>query len=318
MPRRTDLLVDQVRRATDNEDVSTTTGISNEEIVQYLNDAQDKLQALITQQHPDVFTVESTIDLVANTEQYDLPTDIYLDNRISFVEFKYGGGSGDYFKLRQRPIDYRYTVTNGDPEYYIRRGGKILVNPIPNVATTDGIRITYQKKLKDLDIRRGKITSASLTSTTLNSFTLNLTSSLNKDSNLQENGEAVFNSVDYISVVDKDGGVVLEKIPIDSYVESTGVLTVSSGFTTSVLAATFVDKYIVSGHTATSHTELPDMCERFLISYAAWKLLKRDASVESDEQENELVSMGRDIVAAFAIIDDDIDDIPITHSEWLI
>jgi hypothetical protein len=318
MPRRTDLLVDQIRRAADNEDVSTTTGISNEEIVQYLNDAQDKLQAIISQQHPSVFEVQSTINITASTESYALPTDIYLDNRISFIEFKYGGGSGDYIPLRQRTIDYRYTVSEGDPAYYIRRSGNILLNPIPNKTTTDGIRITYQKRLKDLDIRRGKITSASLTGTTLNSFTLNLTSSLSKDANLQANGEAVFNDVDYICVVDKDGAVVLEKIPIDSYDADTGVLTVVSGFTTSVVAATFVSEYIVAGYEATSHTELPDMCERFLIAYCVWKLLKRDASVESDEQERELISIGSDIVAAFANIDTDIDEIPITNPEWLI
>ena len=89
MGRRTDLLIDQTRRASDNEDVSATVGISNEELVQFLNDAQDKLQAVITEQHPDIFVVESTIDLVKGTESYSLPADIYLDNRITNVEFKY-------------------------------------------------------------------------------------------------------------------------------------------------------------------------------------------------------------------------------------
>lgn len=318
MPRRIDLLVDQVRRATDNEDVTSTTGISDEEVVQYINDAQDKLQALISDQHADAFLAQGTIDLVASTEAYSLPSDIYLDNRIVMVEYKYGGGSGDYLKLRQRTLDYRYTVSEGDPSYYIRRAGQILVNPIPSKSTTDGIRLTYQKKLKDLDIRRAKITSASLTGTTLDTITLNLTSSLTKDGGLQASGESVFNSVDYISVVDRDGAKVLEEIPIDSYDESTGVITVTSGFTTTVLAAAFVDQYIVAGKNATTHSELPDMCERFLIAYAAWKLLKRDASVEGDEQESELLSMGADIVRAFAKIDDDIDDISVTHPEWLI
>lgn len=318
MPRRVDLLVDQVRRATDNEDFTSTTGINDEEVVQYINDAQDKLQALISNQHSDVFLTQGTIDLVKGTEVYSLPSDTYLDNRIVMVEYKYGAGAGEYRKLKQRPLDYRYTVSEGEPSYYIRRAGQLLVNPIPNQTKTDGLRITYQKRLKDLDIRRAKITSASLTGTTLDTLTLNLTSSLTKDGSLQASGESVFNSVDYISVIDRDGTTVLEEIPIDSYDESTGIITVTSGFTTTVLAAAFVDQYIVMGKTATTHTELPDMCERFLIAYAAWKLLKRDASVEGDEQESELISMGRDIVNAFGNIDNDIDEIPVTNPEWLI
>ena len=131
-------------------------------------------------------------------------------------------------------------------------------------------------------------------------------------------GEAVFNSVDYISVVDRDGVKVLEEIPIDSYNEDTGVITVTSGFTTSVAEATFVGEYIVAGRVATSHTELPDTCERFLIAYVVWKLLKRDGFTESDEQELELLSMGQDIARAFALVDDDLMDIPITHPEWLL
>ena len=302
--RRLELLIEEIRRSTDNED---TSGISDLDIVQYLNDAQDRIQSRIASQFPNVFFTQTTIDLVASQEAYDLPTDIYLGTRIANLEYLYSETSNDYAQLPSKTLADRSTSYESDfPAFYIRRNNDILINPIPQVARTDGLRLTYQHKLRTLDIRRGEISSASKTGTTLNSLTLDLTPTLTKDSGVVAAASDVLNKIDYISVVDRDGVNVLKNIPIDSYNSSTGVVTVTSGFTTTVDASTFVGEYVVGGTNATSHSDLFDVCERYLIVYAKLKLLERDGNqLEANYQIGELREIEKDIIESYQVPEED-------------
>ena len=74
-------LIDQIRKQTENEEFSDFTGIKDQEFIQYLNDAQYNLQALIIQQHPRVFIEEVLLDAVSGQEKYDLPSDTFLKNK---------------------------------------------------------------------------------------------------------------------------------------------------------------------------------------------------------------------------------------------
>ena len=70
---------------------------SSKEFLQYLNDAQHNLQALITQQYPEVFTSESVVQTVSGQERYDLPSDCYLGNKIVNVEYSDTGKEEDFY-----------------------------------------------------------------------------------------------------------------------------------------------------------------------------------------------------------------------------
>lgn len=302
--RRLELLIKEIRRSTDNED---TSGISDLDIVQYLNDAQDRIQSRITSQFPNVFLTNSTIDLVASQENYSLPSDIYLGTRIVNLEFLYTETALEYAQLTSKTLADRYTASESSfPAFYIRRDNEILINPIPQTARTAGLRLTYQHKLRTLDIRRGEITSATLTGTTLDSMQLDLTPTLTKDAGVVSAGSDVLNSIDYISVVDRDGVNILKHIPIDSYNTTTGVLTVTSGFTTSVLAAAFAGAYVVGGTNATSHSDLYDVCERYLVVYSKLKVFERDGNqIEANYQIGELREIEKDIVEAYQTPEED-------------
>tara|TARA_Y100000034_G_C6738237_1_gene327439 strand:- start:30 stop:755 length:726 start_codon:yes stop_codon:yes gene_type:complete len=67
-----------------------------------------------------------------------------------------------------------------------------------------------------------------------------------------------------------------------------------------------------------STCELPEICERYLISYVEWKILKRDSSVDSGEAEKELFALEGDIVKSYRNINDDVQTIPIinTWDDW--
>lgn len=302
--RRLELLINEIRRSTDNEDAS---GISDLDIVQYLNDAQGRIQSRITSQFPNVFLTDSNIDLVASQEVYSLPSDIYLGTRIVNLEYLFSDEALDYAQLTSKTLADRYTASETDfPSFYIRRDNDILINPIPQVSRTSGLRLTYQHSLRTLDLRRGEVTSASLSGSTLNSFQLDLTPTLSKNSGIVSAGADVLDSIDYVSVVDLNGANILKNIPIDSYNSTTGVLTVSSGFTTTVLAAAFAGHFIVGGTNATSHSDLYDICERYLIVYAKLKILERDGKqLEANYQTGELREIEKDIVEAYQTPEED-------------
>jgi len=310
--RRLELLLDHVRRAVENENPSTTDGFSNLEIIQYFNDAQDHLFSKIVLEHPNVFLKEGFISLVVDQESYDLPTDMYMGTKIKSLEYKYGSGSDDYYKIGQKTIHDRQTDFTGEvPHFYIRKGDDILINPIPSVANTNGLRLIYQRQIRTLDVRRGTITSASKTSETLNSITLDLTPTLSKDDDSVQAAADLLNTLDYICVVDKDGATVVDSIPVKSYDSTTGVIT-PDVFTTSVAAGSFADQYVVAGKLSTTHCELPRLCERYLLTYATFKLLRRNANeMESTFQRQELAAIEATIVDSFKTADDDVYNIPL-------
>ena len=52
--------------------------------------------------------------------------------------------------------------------------------------------------------------------------------------------------------------------------------------------------YLVGGKDTTTHSDLPRNCERYLIAYCAWKIFKRDSSMDSGDQQAELSAMEQD------------------------
>ena len=71
--RKVDLLIDQVRRETENEDPTAFTGIKDVEFLQYLNDAQDRLQSIITAKHNNVFVKQKELAVTVDQEIYQIP-----------------------------------------------------------------------------------------------------------------------------------------------------------------------------------------------------------------------------------------------------
>ena len=84
-------LIEQIRRQTENDEVSDFVGIQDEEFIQYLNDAQYNLQAQIVHQHPRVFIEEAIIQTVSGQERYDLPSNCFLGNKVHNVEYSASG-----------------------------------------------------------------------------------------------------------------------------------------------------------------------------------------------------------------------------------
>jgi hypothetical protein len=140
-------LIIQARRATENEDVDEVNGIGikDAEFIQYFNDAQYRLQSLITQQHPRVFLSEN-IQTCDGSETYSLPADAFINNRVDTVEYT-TGGDDSYYILGETSLKNRNGGSGVSPQFYIRSTGKIYLIGKPSSGK---VRITYIKKLDEL------------------------------------------------------------------------------------------------------------------------------------------------------------------------
>lgn len=320
--RRIERIIAQVRRLTDNEefdnDPNNPLGITTQEIIEYLNDAQDNIQARITEVHPKVFISSSTIDLVANQELYALPAGVYLDGRLVHVETKFSEKAADYITLKQRHIKSRLPdVTSEVPTAYIRIGKQLAIQPIPARAWTNGLRLTYQKKLPNIGIRLGQVSAVQTSGAYTTRIDLNASPIKSQDSGLPTLAEHYIEQFDELSIVDKNGNITALALPVSSYDEVNGYITLEDAHTLGSAEAIAVGSYVVGGSNSTTHAELPDTCERYLTAYAAWKVLKADSMVDSKDQERELGAMMSEIISAFKEIDEDQMELELDE-DWII
>jgi hypothetical protein len=312
MSKRIDFLIQDVRRETENEEVSETTGISDEEIIRFLNDAQERLQSLIVAAHPKAFTKEVVIDTVVKQTRYELPRDAFLNNKVSNVEYSDSGQDEEFYPL-EPIILKRRAVYEGVPSAYYRKAGAIYLNPLPQRSGAK-LRINYCKRLDRLDKRRARVELYTEgAGNTITELRLETSGNLPIDS-------ASLAEHDYICVVDRRGVPKMRNLPVDAIDTASGVVTLASGFTFNDGETIDAGDFIVGGEDTTTHIEsteieLPRNVERYLIAYASWKMLKRDSSVDYQEQQQELDVMEADIVNSYGDITDDITLIP-TLNDW--
>lgn len=306
----------QVRLQTDNEDTSTAdgvtvTGIRDEEFIQYFNDAQDRLQSRISSANSpyENFVVESEIDIVSGQEEYDIPDRLFFNKEVRDVAYSPTGLAVDYLPLRKEYFINRSTQTATYPSMYYRRFGKICINPIPS-SSTGKLRVLYERSLDDLDIRRGQISDVSgLTETTFSSITLDTTADVSSTTNLT--------NAQFICVVDAYGAVKAYNIPVGSFTSSTRVLAPSSSHAFASGETIAAGDYVVIGKYTTTHSLLPDECERYLIKYCSDIILGRDASAGKAMFSQELMDMETEIVAMMKSQTSEIQGIPQQdYSEW--
>lgn len=301
-----DDLIEEVRLETENEDVTDTTGIKDSEFVRYLNDAQDRIHSLIVKQHNKIFLVDKEIDAVKGTYQYSLPKDIHMGNMVASVEYSSTGLEDDYYELESAPLSYRSSV-EGSPAFYIRKNGVILLAPAPN--ENGKIRVSYIQKPRRLAKRAASIDSSATSGSSITSLFLNVSTDSIESTELARHN--------FFTVVDRDGDVLMSQVEFDNINTTTGEVTITSGFTFESGETIPAGAYLVPGKYSSTHTSLPESVERYLKAYCAWKIMKRDSSVDYSEQQEELLAMESEIVDAYADISDDVHRIPeINADDW--
>ena len=308
--RNVELLIKHVRKQTENEAVSGFEGITDMEFVQYMNDAQYNVQSAIVQTHPRVFIKERVLTAVVGQERYDIPHDAYLKNKVHNVEYSPTGDEDDYYVLSEDTIKRRNPGISGSPIKYIRMAGQLLLTPQPQ--DPGKIRLNYVQSLRRLHKRAARVSSAVISSS--GQFTISLDTA-NFSTDVDTLGE-----YEHICIVDSEGNRVVNDIKVSSIAfesitcEAHTVNALENETNTSIQPGHFV----IPGKHSTSHGDLSDEVERYVLQYCAWKILKRDSSVDASEQENELMMLLKDIVGSYKLVTDDVVYIPQLNSwdDW--
>lgn len=313
---RVERLAEVILRSVEAEYSTADSGISDDEIVEVLNRAQSRLYSRLFSKFPDDYKTTYSASTVSGTSSYSIPDLAFITNSIEMVEYSTDGIS--WYRLFPRTIHSKFNdseSSRGNPVQYIIQNDQIILGPTPDLSGTDNLRITYNRKIREVDFRRGYVANATIAATVLSDITLTDPSTLlSKDVNLDDKSEAVLNKLDFICIVDKNGTSVLDNIPIDGYNTSTRVITVSSGFSTSLLEAALQNNYIVGGYHATSHSEFPKNYERYLLAFTESEFLARDGNeFESTRKINEVRAYEKDILSVSAqrsdIIDTNLDEL---------
>lgn len=300
--RRIDRIITQVRRMTDNEDVSDTVGISDEEFLQYANDSLRDLQRLVIENDVSLFRDSTEISIVANQRAYSLPANIYSSHGVELVEYSYNGESKYYSPLKRTVLigASNYPVTY--PCEYALQNGNLLVSPIPQSATGK-LRVTYIKLPTLVDKRRGKVTARTISGDNYTDITVT------------DQDDTELALAEYVTVVDYDGNIKYSAIPVESYDSGSQVITIRTGVATAS-GTIAVGDYVVSGRYASSHFPIGNW-EDYHIAYMAWKIFKRDSSVDLTHQERELASMRASIEGVLKSLPADVMLWPIINEENL-
>lgn len=304
--RQLDLLITQARRATENTEFSDTVGISDNEFIQYANDAQDELESIISKVNADAFLTSKVVTLSQGLDTYNIPSDALLGTKVALVMYSPNGVESSYRPLNQGRVSEMVGTFQGTPSFFVRLGTTIRLIPAP-YASNSTIKIYYAQKLPRLDIRSGKVATVALSGTTITSMTLDTASTIDRAKLLEEG---------FCTIVSDTGTVKMKNVPITDVNETTGTVTFGS-FTYESGETAAVGDYLIRGARSSSHSMLPDICERYLLSYMQWRILKRDSSNDASEQSAEMEMMRQSIQDAFAEPDMTVDGVAVLDSQFL-
>jgi hypothetical protein len=226
-----------------------------------------------------------------------------MGNKIAQVEYSSdSSGVDNFYPLRPGSLYERNSGSNGNPIKYIRKAGAFLVVPVPT-SSTGQLRVTYAHKLQKIDLRRGTVASVTLTTSVVSALTMEVSSDVVDSTELDK--------FTRISIVNEEGVVQMRNIKVTNIDASTGVVTVDSSFAFESGETITAGDYVVAGDYSSTHVQLDEMVERYLIAYCTLKILHRDSAVADMQSQLMLVTeMENDILDAYAEISDDIMEIP--------
>lgn len=302
-------ILTQIRRDTNNLSeaivVSSSEGIQDVDFVRGFNRAQNRIQSRIVDVNLTAFEKQKFVDVVSNQVSYDLPDDIYLGNKLNCVEFSPTGQLEDYYQLTKKNAKERNNLSTSYLEGYIPINKTIQLDPSPQSAVTNGLRLTYVQKLPSIDLRRTKVTAVTLngSSRTITSLAVDV---LN-DPALTGDNLTAFQENNYFSIVDKYGSIKMNRIPWTSVDTNTGVITVPGTFVYEVGQSITVGDYLVTGYNATSHSQLDDDLERYLELFCTRYIFNRDSSDDAVAADAELKEIEQDIVDKFTTLNEDVE-----------
>lgn len=284
-------MIGRARSLAYSESYSLTEGWNDNTLVSILNLGMHRLYNALTQIENDAYVAQTRLNSVAYQDAYDLPIEVQMSLRLVDVRYLYGNEVYQFIELSNAPLQDRFAYPANLPQIYSTRFGQILLSPMPTETRTGNLIINYQKRMRELDIRRGIV--ASYDDAGPVTFTVDYTPTSQKNANMRVNGESVLDKVDYICIVDYKGLPLVSEIPVDSYNQVTQVITCNPDFVFVPSQQAALDAvldagqspYIVGGRYSSTNSDLDAWCEDALIEYMVLRLLRLQSdAAETAEQ----------------------------------
>lgn len=284
-----DDLVDQVRDQTEEEN---TEDISNSDILQALNRAQQKLVRLASRHYQPMFQRETSI--TSFTGRRATIPDVAFGFIVDQVDVLQGETAYRVYPAPATHLtDYENNSSSLLPRHYFIQGQDILLFPNPSQGTT--VRVRYQLRPPRLVLQQGRVTNIDsiasniLSVDALGSDLTTSVDSLNAFVNIIDGTTGVVKKTMQIAALDTTAKTVTFK---SSGLERTTVFgqTVSTSLTTDDVA---LDDYVTIANGTCIPTLVMDY-DDFLIQHAVVSI-KRRFGEPTGEDKQELMELEEDV-----------------------
>lgn len=157
--RRIDEFAANARQLAYQENYSYTEGWDDNTVGEVINLGLNQLYDKICQIDNVANIEEYTTTVFAGVQEYAIPQSVKMAIQIMNVRFLYGPETWQFVTLVQGMIQDRFSYPTNIPSTYCIRNGKILLSPTPNITRENSLIVNYQKRMRKLDYRRGKVTN---------------------------------------------------------------------------------------------------------------------------------------------------------------
>lgn len=279
-------LIRSARNLSYQEQYSFTEGWNNNVAVDIFQLGLDRLYAAITQIDNPANIQEIKLDVFSQQVAYDLPIEVHMALRLDDVRYLYGTQEWEFITLRQGMIQDRFSYPTNIPDTYCIRNGQMLLSPAPNITKPQSLIINYQKRMKKMDIRRGIVTSYTSSPYV---FQLSFATNTRKNVDMQANADSVLDLVEWATLVDTFGNIIVPGIALERYDTATKKLYALPDYVPNAAQLAALNDailnnktlYVVQGDYTSTHSELDRQCEDALIEYAVLRFLRLASSKEA-------------------------------------
>lgn len=157
--RRIDEFAANARQLAYQENYSYTEGWDDNTVGEIINLGLNQLYDKICQIDNVANIEEYSTTVFAGVQEYPIPQNVKMALQIMNVRYLYGPETWQFVTLEQGMIQDRFSYPTNIPTTYCIRNGKILLSPTPNITRENALIVNYQKRMRKLDYRRGKVTN---------------------------------------------------------------------------------------------------------------------------------------------------------------
>jgi len=284
--RRLELLINEAKISTNTSDIASISSLLLQGYINRIHSYLEDLLFLVNDEN-DLFVSDYIFQLVPGQDEYSLPNNIYAKSSIDNLAVSFLNGLSNTYLPLKKVSRKQQGFTFG---YFIRED-KIVLTPRPTSPLN--MKLAYVRKLPTLGIRGAEVTSTTSTQIIIANYV------------------SGFETLsDYITIVDKAGTII-----------TSGLTFVFNGSTTFIVPNTIgilPGHYVISGKYASSHSQLPDECEKYLITALERMIQYRQSS--SDINTSNIFSAEELNTIKEVFADNSYDDAkpPVTEwQEWL-